>query len=295
MEEIPQVDYHPFVDIGDGRPHSVIARTDPIIGESVDPIEKTWLYKPRLTNLAIAVELEPTVVQDGKREKVTGFHVATRTFERTVLDDDGKPTDEKEEVTVPVVGLVAQSPVNFFNQLRVIDASDGEINTLPLKVTRVGKKDVSYVFKTFENIKPDLSNLFDYIGELSYLGDQAEPLLEKLAEIEDDTEAVSAIGQVLLDIRIDELADDEAYDELFQQITEPSRFPAKSSTKTTKKTERPSRPSQRRAQAQPAADAPEGEAEKPVARTRTAEESATKATAREERLARLKARQAAAK
>jgi hypothetical protein len=288
MEEIPQVDYHPFVDIGDGRPHSVIARTDPIIGERVDPIEKTWLYKPRLTNLCVAVRLEPVVETDEKgREKPVGFEVATRSFERTILDDEGKPTDEKEEVTVPEIGIIAQSPVNFFNQLRVIDASEGEVNTMPIKVTRVGKgTDLSFLFKTYENIKPDLSALFEYIGDVSYLGDQRDGLLSALESIEDETEAAAEIGRVILDIRIDELGDDEAYEELFNQITEPSRFPAKSKAPA-KKTERPARQSQRRS-------AP-AESSEPVARSRTPEESTTKATARQERLARLQKRQQNAK
>jgi hypothetical protein len=296
MEEIPQVDFHPFIEVGDGRPHSVIVRTDPLIGESVDPIQKTWLYKPRLTNLAVALELEVVTEEDAKgREKPVGFRAATRTFERTILDDDGKPTDEKEEVTVPCVGIVAQSPINFFNQLRMIDASEAEINTLPIKVTRVGKKDVSYNFKTYENIKPDLTDLFEFIGDVSYLGDQAEPLMERLASIEDDTDAAAEIGRVLLDLYIDEKADDEAYEELFNQITEPSRFPEKSSKGAKKeKAERPARQSQRRARTEPVEETDEAPEETPVARRRSADESTSKASARQERLARLQARQAKA-
>jgi hypothetical protein len=199
------------------------------------------------------------------------------------------------------VGVVAQSPINFFNQLQYIDSSEGEINTMPIKVSRVGKKDVSYVFKTYDNIKPDLSDLFEFIGDVSYLGDQAEPLMERLASIEDDTEAASEIGRVLLDLYIDEKADDEGYEELFNEITEPSRFPEKSS-KGTKKAERPARQSQRRSRsteavesgvdnADPVEEAPD---EKPVARRRSADESTSKASARQERLARLQARQAKA-
>lgn len=299
MEEIPQVDYHPFVDIGDGKPHSIIARTDPIIGERFDPIEEKWLYGTRLTNLAIAVELVPVVETDDRgREKPVGFEVATRTFERAIRDEDGEPTDDVEEITVPEVGLIAQSPVNFFNQLRVIDASEGEINTLPLKVTRVGAgTDLSFLFKAYDSIKPDLSLLFDCIGELSYLGDQRDALLERLGEIEDDTEAAAEIGRVLLDLVIDEKGSEENYQELFDQITEPSRFPKKQKGEKKGKKERPARQSQRRASSSEdvtvAVTNPDTE-EKPVARRRSADESASKASSRQERMEQLRKRHAKA-
>lgn len=255
LEEIPEVDFHKFVDIGDGMPHQIIARTDPIIGERVDPIERDWKYKVGLANLAIGVLLEPvTEVDADGRIKPTGFKVATRTFDRKIRDDEGETTEETEEVTVPEVGFIAQSPYNFFNQLRSFDASTAAIHTTPLKIKRLGKKDVTYSVEGFHYLPKDaldLTDLLEYIENVAYLQDP-EGLLEAIADL-DDREAAVVIGNTLLDHKIDELGDADNYNELYEAITEPSRFPVKekgAKGKSKPKAERKGRPTQRKNTAQ---------------------------------------------
>jgi hypothetical protein len=308
IEEVPQVDFHPFVDLGDGMPHMIICRTDPIIGERTDPIESEWQYKPRLTNLAIAVELEPVSEVDAKGRAIpVGFEVKTREFSRKILNDVGEPTDETEEVEAPVIGLIAQSPFNFFNQLRDYDASTASIHTTPLKIKRLGKKDVSYTFVGFNTITPDVSNLLDLIENVSYVqGDDKEALLDLVDDAPTEEDACTAIGDFILNLKIDELGDEENYQELYQAITKPSAFPAKgkgkgkdkSESKSRGRTERPKRERRSRTTVDEVStgsvteEAPAEEVqETPKARTRKAKDSeSTPTTPREERMARLRAR-----
>lgn len=259
---------------------SVIARTDPAIGEDVDPMEKEWDANPRETCVAVAVELEPVFETVKGRQRPRGFEVKTTTFERRVRDDEGELTDESEEVEAPVVGFVQQSPHNFFNLVSSYDSGTAPIEDTPVKITRVDSK--TYQVEGYPDQEVDLTPLVDLVGELSYLGDDRDELLEALDEIEDDHEAALAIGAFLLDKRLEELADAERYDQLLQGITEPFKFGKKgknSSKKSDKpKRERPSRRSQRRsADPEPEAEAeetPEPEAEpeeeKPKRRARRA-------------------------
>jgi hypothetical protein len=154
-----------------------------------------------------------------------------------------------------------------------------------LKITRLGKKDVSYTVVGYDTITPDVSNLLDLIQNVSYVKD-TEDLLEQVDSAEDDEAACIAIGNYLLDLRIDELGDSENYQKLFDQITEPSRFPeGGDKKKPAKKAARPTR-SSRRATAD-AGDAPEAEASEPKAKSSGPD-------AREERLKKLRERKNAA-
>lgn len=290
MEDIPQVDFHPFVDTGDGIPHQIIARTDPILGESRDPIEDQWQYNPRLTNLAVAVMLEPITEVVNKRTKPVGFEVATKTFERRIRDDSGELTDEKEEVTAPVVGFITQSPMNFFNQLRHHDATESSIHTTPLKITRLGVKDnVTYTVKGYETAELKLDNLLDFVENISYV-QKPEELLEAIEGL-DDQEAAVAIGNYILDLKIDELADAENYNALFEAITKPARFPKKGKGKEkAEKTQRPARQSQRRTARAEAETEAEVEATEAEATDEPAAEEKPKTSDRQARLEGLRTR-----
>ena len=284
LEEVNEFDLHPYIDCDDGRPHMCIAHSDPTFGGGKDEIQDQWGYKPRLTNLAVAVELEPITEVKGGRPKPVGFEVATTSFTRTARDDNDDPIEgEKEEVTVPVIGLVAQSPYNFFNQLRSFDASEAAIHSTPVKITRLGKKEnVTYQITGYDTITPDLTNLFDYIENLSYLGDAPDELLEILDKAEEDPiAATTAIGEHLLNKRVDELADNDTYLEILGKITKPARFQDKKDEKVTK------RPSQRRSRADGS--------EAPVARAREEGETETKESPRQARMNKLKARSRASK
>lgn len=272
IEEIPQVEFHPYVDLDDDVPHMTMARTDPSIGDKADPIHDQWGYKPRLTNLAIAVELEPMMKIVNGREKPAGFEVAVRTFERAIRNDEGEKTDETEEVTVPIVGLVAQSPFNFFNQLRSFDASEAPVHTTPLKITRLGKKEnVTYQVVGYENVELDRTNLLEYIENISYVTNPEE-LLGNIAEL-DEADACTAIGDYFLYRRIEEFADDDLYQSILGGITKPAKF----GDSKEKKPARKARPSQRRTK--------EATEEEP-----TPEAQVTKTSPAAERLAKLKAK-----
>lgn len=315
IEEIPTVQFHGFLDLGDSGNAKLIARTDEAIGERKDPIEEEWQYPPRATSLAIAVELEPTFKVVNGRERPSGFAVATREYKRKIRDDDGEATDEKEEVVAPVVGLVAQSPSNFFNVLASFDAKDGPIHQTPIKITRVGKKtETTYSVQGYLDLPVDLTNLVEYIDGVSYIGDDLGDLFDEI-ENADLEEAALIIGTFLLNKRLDELANAEVYDEIHAQIASPYKY-AKDKSKGKKTTTRQARPSQRRTRPAPVeepeatpepepeaetADEPEAEAKPKTTRTRRTSRAAakpkgaTKESPKEDRMAELRAKAAAAR
>lgn len=229
LQDIVRIQYHPYVETDEGA-FSTMARTDPGIGERADPIQETWGYVPRMFDVMIAVELEPiaeTKVVNGRdRISIVGFEVATRTFERRVRDEDGELTDEKEEIIVPAIGCITQSPFNFGNQLNAYDHNDNPIHLTPFKITQVGAgSGVQYSFQGYPDTEFDLSNLFEYIENISYLDtdEKREALNELLAEAPEGEEHM-ALGRFILDLKLEELADREAYDEIFKKITKPSKF-----------------------------------------------------------------------
>jgi hypothetical protein len=238
----------------EGRPEMVIARTDQAIGANKDPISEEWGFSDTDNNLAIAVELEPEYETKNGRKRPVQFVVATKTFERKVRDDDGEATDETEEVTTPVVGLIAQSPNNFWNHVAAADAEQGPIHELPAMIRRVGDgTNTSYSVTLFEDKPMDLSALFEFLDGVTYLNDHMDELVEQLADedSEDGLDAAHKIGSLLLDLRLDEMADEENYNEVFESIDKPAKYPKKGWKKGEKseakaKTERRAKPSQRR-------------------------------------------------
>lgn len=281
LEEIPELAFHPYIDCDDGVPHMTIARTDPCVGGAVaDPIQEQWGYKPRLTGLAVAVELEPMIEMVNSRPKPVGFEVKTVEFERRIRDDAGELTEERETVQAPVVGLVAQSPFNFFNQLRSFDATEASIHTTPVKVTRLGKKEnVTYNIVGYDTVELNLDGLLDNIENLSYVQD-AEVVLEGIAKATTNDEATVAVGDYILYRRLEELADEDGYNSILHSITKPAKF----QDEKTDKTERKAKPSQRRTK-----DDSE-DAEEPKARSRKPEEKVTKESPASARLENLRNR-----
>lgn len=298
LEDIMRLQFHPYVETEDGG-RSIIARTDPGIGERHDPIEDSWGYTPRTTDLMIAVELEPVyetkTVNGRERQSVSGFAVATKTIERRVRDEDGELTEDREEVEIPLVGYIAQSPFNFGNLLNAYENSTNPINLTPFKVTQVGAgSGKSYQFDGYPDAPFDLTNLIEYIDNISYVRD-AEELLGLLDQADDQVDAGGTIGQYLLDLKVNELADEELYDEIFKAITKPSRF--QKETKEAKKSSRPTRASQRVATAPVVeVEADEVVEEATVARSRKSGESksAPSARAKLDELKKIQAEKAAA-
>ncbi|CAM6003650.1 unnamed protein product [Sphagnum balticum] len=243
LEDIVRLKFHPFLETDDGT-RTIIARTDPGIGERTDPIEQQWGYVPRTTDIMIAVELEPVyetkTVGKHTRESITAFSVVLKTIERRVRDEDGDLTDEKEDFEVPAVGWIAQSPFNFGNLLNAYENNDNPIHITPFKVTQVGSgSDTKYSFDGYPDAPIDLTNLLEYIENVSFIQNPDELL--GLIEGLDQEEAGIVIGQYLLDLKLEELADADYYDEIFKSISKPSRYGPKEKKDTT----RPKRVTQR--------------------------------------------------
>jgi hypothetical protein len=275
INSIPTVEMVSFIPVkgkkGDGSAFTyyeqVIARTDPAIGESKDPLVDEWDAKPRETCVAVAVELEPLFETVKGRQRPRGFEVKTTTFDRRVRDDEGELTTETEEVEAPVIGFITQSPHNFFNVVSSYDANEAPIEETPVKITRVGADNSTvYTVDGYPDQEIDLEGLIECVDGISYLGDDLDSLVEDIADLE-YAEAAQVIGAFLLDKRLEELADPERYDSLFEGVDESlDKFGSKKKGKDSKR-ERPARRSQRRGRSEEAeepAEEPEAEAEAPA-------------------------------
>lgn len=236
-EDLVKVDYHDFIVVGhrdNGKPiyESFISRKDPAIGEGYDDIEDRLGQPPRERILGVAVELEPTFSQVKGRKRPTGFEVKTDTFER-------KTDNGTEEVTVPLVGLVTQSRFNFYGWVGSFNDSTAPIEETPVQVIRRGKdQTTTYDFTPFLDQPVDLSNLIEYVENVSYLREA----LDEIELPDDQHEAALAIGSVFLDTRLTELADGNRYERLVSGIDSlETKFPRGDK----KPAERPQRQSMR--------------------------------------------------
>lgn len=291
-EDMPQVDYIGFIPQkgkkADGSEYTyqeaVIARTDSALGEASDPLTDQWEAKPRASHIAVAVELEPTFTTVKGRKRPSGFEVKTETFSRRVRDADNNLTDETEEVTAPRVGFVVQSPHNFFNVVQSYDAGELPIHETPVKITRVGAKgsnSTAYRLDGYEH-PIDLTNLFDNVEFIGYLGEDAGDLLTALDEIdvtdEDQRfEATQLIGNFMLDKRLEELCDKDRYDKIAAQVDSSlDRWGGSKSGKKTDAKPAPARKSQRKAKEEPEAEV-EAEAPAEVTEKVSVEENDAKA------------------
>lgn len=217
-EDIPLIYYHEFIPVGeweskDGSKSGTrygfyISRKDPGIGEDYDPLEDDFEppVEPKQRNVAVAVELEAVVKKVKGRNRPSGFKVKTVEFERRVGDGD-----ETETVTAPVIGVVAQSPHNFFGWIGSFNDNTAAITEVPVQVTRRGTdSDTKYDFVPYLDQKVDLSAVIEFIDGITYLEDDLEDLLESIEKMEDDS-AVATIADALLAARLDELADLDRY------------------------------------------------------------------------------------
>lgn len=248
LEEVPTVEYHDWIPVGtaekaNGETYTkyeqFISRTDPAIGESYDDLKERLDQKPKYRTIGVAVELTPVMETVKGRARPVGFEVATDTYTRQ--DDDGG----EEEVTRPLIGLVVQSPQNFWGWIGSFNESQAPIEETPLQVVRRGSgPETTYDFIALEERPVDLSGLIENIDGVSYLRNELEGAdLSKVAA--NESEYAQAIATLLLDKRLDELADSDRYKELISPITEiKSKFGDKGKKKPASKT-RPVRPSRR--------------------------------------------------
>src|SRR3954453_19057177 len=241
-EDIPTRALHTFVPVGTAtskagkeytKYESFIDRTDPGIGEAKDDLTDRLGHRAQQRSLAVAVELEPTYsTANGGRKRPTGFAVKTETYTRKT-EEGGT-----EEVEAPVIGLVVQSPRNFFGWVGSFHESTADIQDTPLQVIRRGKDaGTAYDFTPFLDQKIDYSNLFDLIGNVSYLRDEDI----SYDESGDSLDQALDIGSKMLDKRLEELADGDRYERLVSPIEEiEDRWGNNSAPAKPAKVERPS-------------------------------------------------------
>lgn len=217
-EDIPTVELHQFIPVGTGtskagkaytRYEQFIARTDQAIGEDKDDLTDRLQHKANPRTLAVAVELEPTYAMVNGRKRPKGFEVKTETYNRKT-EDGGS-----EEVEAPVIGVVVQSPYNFFGWLGSFSESTGPIEDTPLQVIRRGKDaKTTYDFMPFIDQEINYDNLIQLIENVGYLRGETDQLPD------DQKEAALDIGTRMLERRLNELSDADRYKEMVTPIQE---------------------------------------------------------------------------
>lgn len=264
-EDIPTVELHSFIPCGTGtsktgktytKYEQFIARTDPSIGEDYDDLTERLEQKSNLRTLAAAVELEPTYSTVNNRKRPTGFTVKTETFNRKT-EDGGV-----EEVEAPMIGVVVQASSNFFGWVGSFNESTAPVEETPLQIIRRGKDaKTAYDFTPYLDQPIDYAPLLDLLENVAYLRGVDIDLSD------DDRESAIAIGNALLDKRLDELADGDRYETLVTPITHiEDRFGGGGTTPKAApaRQARPTRQSPRKAASEPQEAAEEPTEAKPA-------------------------------
>lgn len=176
LEDVPNVLMHIAMIVGEydnGKPmrRDFVSPLDPAVDGGSDPIAEAG-WQPKQRNVFRVVELEPIYAKgSGGRKKIEDFDFALRTYE----NKDG------EEVSVPNVAFIVESPYIFGDFLATYDDTD-PIEDSIWKVTQSGvRKDKKFVFERVPGVEPlDLSDIEE---EVEQLGD-IDSFLEGLADPE---------------------------------------------------------------------------------------------------------------
>lgn len=250
IEDVPRLDMINFIPVKNDKGEqmyfaSTIARSDACFGDEAitpDPLVEKWDAPIKDSNLFVAVELDPVMEEKRGRQKPVGFSVKTVEFDRRVRDEKGDLTDETETVVAPAYGFVQESASNFGAVLGSHDAAEFPIQDWAIKIMRIGTdQNTKYTATGYEEIAIDLDPFVDNLEGISYLSDVMDDLKEAIDGLDPD-KAVLAVGSVLLEARLNELADEERYNNLADGVTETlDRFGAKKKKKgTPEKTKRTS-------------------------------------------------------
>jgi hypothetical protein len=157
--------------------------------------------------MAAAVELEPIVEKINGRDRPVAFSVKTMTYTRMLDEGD-------EEVTVPVLGIITQSKINFFGWFASFEETNSTpIEEVPYQITRRGEdQNTSYDIVPFMGLPIDYTNLLEYAPNILYFRGEEWELSGS------NQEKALGLGELFLDKRIEELADKERYDALVGPI-----------------------------------------------------------------------------
>jgi hypothetical protein len=252
IEDIPRLDMINFIPVKNDKGErmyfaSTIARSDACFGEDavkIDRLVEDWDAPIKDSNLFVAVELEPVMEEKRGRQKPVGFTIKTVEYDRRIRDEKGELTDDTETVVSPAYGFIQESASNFGAVLQSHDATEFPIQEWPIKVQRIGTdQNTKYTVTGYEDMEVDPTPFLENLEGISYLSDVMDDLVETVKDLEPD-EAVKAVGSVLLEARLNELADEERYNRLADGVNETlDRFGAKK--KNQKGGEKKSRSSQR--------------------------------------------------
>jgi hypothetical protein len=228
IEDIPRLDMINFIPIKNKEGErvafaSVIARSDACFGEDAvkeDRLVTEWQAPVKDSNLFVALELEPILEEKRGRQKPVGFTVKLNEFERKIRDEDGNATDETETVVAPAYGFIQESASNFGAVLGSHDATEFPIEAWPIKIQRIGAKtDTKYNVVGYEDMEVDLTPFIEHLDGITYLEDDVRnAMIDALPD--DPQDAALAVGSVLLEARLNELADEERYERLADGVDE---------------------------------------------------------------------------
>lgn len=228
IEDIPRLDMINFIPVKNDQDElmyyqSVIARSDACFGDEavkVDPLVEEWDAPIKDSNLFVALELEPVMEEKRGRQKPVSFTVKTVEFERRIRDENDELTDDTETVVAPAYGFIQESASNFGAVLGSHDATEFPIESWPIKVMRIGKgTDTKYTVTGYEDMPVDLNPFMENITGITYLQDTMDDVVEAIDGLDPD-EAAKAVGSVLLEARLNELADEDRYKRLADGVTE---------------------------------------------------------------------------
>ncbi len=176
LDETPTVLLHNFIITGEREDggkiyNTFISRRDPALdgADGYDPLIDKFGVMPTNKTIGLAVELEPQFEKKagGGRQVLVGFDVATRQFE----NKDG------ETIEVPAVGLVVQSPSNFWNHI-VVNDDIKPIEETVFAVTRTGADTTTaYTFVPAGDamdLDEDLDEFFEQFDFEALLDDWAD-------------------------------------------------------------------------------------------------------------------------
>ena len=228
IEDIPRLDMINFIPVKNDKGErmyfaSTIARSDACFGEDavkVDRLVEQWDAPIKDSNLFVAVELEPVMEEKRGRQKPVGFKIKLVEFERRVRDADGELTEDTETVVAPAYGFIQESASNFGAVLQSHDATEFPIEAWPIKVQRIGTdQNTKYNVVGYEDMEVDFDPFVEHLDGISYLGDKLEEIKEAVEGL-DPADAAKAVGGILLEERLNELADEERYERLADGVTE---------------------------------------------------------------------------
>jgi hypothetical protein len=206
LDEMLVVLWHDFVITGyreNGKPifsNFVSQRDRTVAGfDGEDPIHDIWGMKPKEKNILVAIELEALREDNANKKKITGVRpVVARTY----------TNKEGDEVEVPAIGFVIQSPYNFTNSLISWQETQFETSDDPPKITdrvfrivRGTEKPVQYDATALDGVPtydvanlqtdfpgfrlPDVEAFLEEMADLNRQKELLDPVVEKVQGVED--------------------------------------------------------------------------------------------------------------